>query len=93
MASGAGRREDGRTARGVPSAAAAAGGAVGENGCHCASRTWRPATTRSSANGTAGLAHQSPNRTFVKYQRLEVSQSVVSTAASVPPSTGSTQGG
>ena len=40
-----------------------------------------------------GAAHQNPNRTFVKYQRLDVSQSVVSTAASVPPSTGSTHDG
>ena len=39
-----------------------------------------------------GASHQNPNRTFVKYQRLEVSQSVVSTAASEPPSTGSTHG-
>lgn len=37
--------------------------------------------------------HQNPNLTCVKHHSDDVSQSVVSTAASEPPSTGSTQCG
>jgi hypothetical protein len=36
---------------------------------------------------------QKPNRTFVKYQYAEVLQSVISTAKSVPPTSGSVQRG
>ncbi len=75
-----------------PCTADSAAGAVGENGCHSASPKVAADTTRSSASGFGGAPHQNPNLTFVKYHRLEVSQSVVSTAASEPPSTGSTHG-
>ena len=37
--------------------------------------------------------HQKPNRTFVKYQKLDVSHSVARIAATEPPRTGSTQWG
>ncbi len=74
-------------------AAAAAAGADGENGCHSASANDAAGDDEEQRERAAGLAHQNPNRTFVKYQRLDVSQSVVSTAASDPPSTGSTHGG
>jgi hypothetical protein len=52
---------------------------------------WRRLVQRAAARALGGT--QKPNRTCVKYQRLDVLQSSASTVKSVPPATGSTQRG
>ena len=76
-----------------PVGAATAVGTDGENGSHLASPKYGERHEEEHESGMSRASHQKPNRTFVKYQKLDVSHSVASIAASEPPRTGSTQCG
>ena len=67
--------------------------AEGSNTANCASTNVATTTSAPTTSGLHPRPIRSPNRTFVKYQRLEVSHTSASVDASVIPAAGSAQPG
>ena len=97
VAAGAGRREDGLAAGGVPGPDRGCAGRSARTGASRCALGEREHSARDADEHRHGPPeppfHQKPNRTFVKYQRLDVSQRTSEHRRRAPPATGSTQCG